>query len=640
MNEKLEDLVAAYLDGTLEDAEGFVRDLRENPELRRYLLLAAHADVALHDLGRARPARSRRPLWIAAAAAAVLLAAWLAWPSSSGLIEGEVSWADGTRLRTAPGTVLRSGDPLVLERGSFSAEVAPRERAFVVRTPDAEIRVLGTVLRVSAGPTRLEVAEGKVALKRLSDGMSVEVGAGSFALLDLVPRPLGHVASPEGTSSGDGGFERPWDLPTALSAPLRPGETLWLRGGTYRGAFRSALRGDEKAPIVVRGLPGERATLDGGLAAFGAWTTFRDFEIANSDPDRRPGRPEGLSLLGRGHKAINLIVHDTGGAGIGFREAVGDGGEVYGCLLWGNGVYDAAGKPYGSGISAQNAGGRRFIRDTIAFRNFQSGLFIFAEKGQAVGFQLEGNVAFDHPEWSVVATGGEHPLRDFRMSENLVYGRGVTSAVRVGLVPGGRTEDVAVLDNTFVLGVGDEAFHVYHAENARVSGNTIVGRDVLARWTPAASGVREWNRNAYYATVGPGRFLLPAGRRTWEEWTSSTGFDADSTLSAAPPGRTSVAVRPNRYEEGRAHVTVLNWERRASVAADLSAVLKPGQAYVVRDAQNYYGPPAVRGVYDGKPVPLPMGLTEIARPAGGCPHLEGLLRPTGPEFAVFVVSAE
>jgi hypothetical protein len=586
MNEELEDRVAAYLDGTLEDEEAFVRELRESPEARRYLLLAAHTDVALYDLAKASPRRSR--LWIAAAALVAAGLLWMLWPRDV-LISGEKVWPDGTRLRTGPDTVLRDGDPLMLERGSFTAVVSPRERAFVARTPDAEIRVLGTALRLSAGPTRLEVSEGKVALKRLSDGRSVEVAGGFFALSDLVARPLGRVAAPDGTPGGDGSFDRPWDLGTALAAPLRPGETLWLRAGIYRGAFKSLLRGEEKAPIAVRGLPGAR--IDGGIAAFGAWTVFRDLEIFNS-----PG--EGLSMLGRGHKAINLVVHDTGGAGIGFREAVGDGGEVYGCLLWGNRT---------AGLSAQNAEGRRIVRDNLVFRNGRSGIFVFADKGRADGFELEGNVAFDHPEWSIVATGGENPLRGFRMSGNLVFGRGF---VRVGLVPGGRVEDAAIRDNTFVLGEGDEAFHVYQGEDVAVTGNTIVGRDVLARWTPGPAGRRDWNRNMYHATVGPGRFLLTGGPTSWEAWRTSTGFDGDSTLVAAPPEKTRVIVRPNLHEEGRAHVVVLNWERAAAV----DVPLRMDGSWIARDVRTYLGPPVARGSGPVRlPTPEDVGVFVISR---------------------------
>src|SRR4029077_3105680 len=76
----------------------------------------------------------------------------------------------------------------------------------------------------------------------------------------------GHYAAPGGTSGGSGSATRPWDLPTALAGGaglLHPGDTVWLRGGSYRGTFTSALTGTPAAPIVVRAYPGERAVLDG-----------------------------------------------------------------------------------------------------------------------------------------------------------------------------------------------------------------------------------------------------------------------------------------------------------------------------------------------------------------------------------------
>src|SRR5262245_23789790 len=40
-------------------------------------------------------------------------------------------------------------------------------------------------------------------------------------------------AAPGGTPGGDGSKARPWDLVSALAGPaaLKPGDTLWLRGG-------------------------------------------------------------------------------------------------------------------------------------------------------------------------------------------------------------------------------------------------------------------------------------------------------------------------------------------------------------------------------------------------------------------------
>src|SRR5438309_1624314 len=45
--------------------------------------------------------------------------------------------------------------------------------------------------------------------------------------------------SPSGTAGGDGSLANPWDLQTALWGPatVKPGDCIWLRGGTYTGSF-------------------------------------------------------------------------------------------------------------------------------------------------------------------------------------------------------------------------------------------------------------------------------------------------------------------------------------------------------------------------------------------------------------------
>src|SRR5580704_17034433 len=48
-----------------------------------------------------------------------------------------------------------------------------------------------------------------------------------------------HYVAPGGTSQGTGSLDRPWDLQTALSQPasVQPGDTIWVRGGTYISAI-------------------------------------------------------------------------------------------------------------------------------------------------------------------------------------------------------------------------------------------------------------------------------------------------------------------------------------------------------------------------------------------------------------------
>ncbi len=75
--------------------------------------------------------------------------------------------------------------------------------------------------------------------------------------------------SPTASASGTGSIGNPWKLQTALNHPsaVKPGDTIWLRGGTYTGApFTSNLNGTSASPIIVRQYPGERATIDGNYA--------------------------------------------------------------------------------------------------------------------------------------------------------------------------------------------------------------------------------------------------------------------------------------------------------------------------------------------------------------------------------------
>lgn len=111
-----------------------------------------------------------------------------ALPAGTLMLEGEssaVQWRflDGT-LITASGVAEISfsddGQKLLrLRQGVLTAEVQPQAAGapLVVETPTARMEVLGTVFTLTAEPehTRINVAEGRVRLKRLVDGETVEV---------------------------------------------------------------------------------------------------------------------------------------------------------------------------------------------------------------------------------------------------------------------------------------------------------------------------------------------------------------------------------------------------------------------------------------------------------------------------------
>jgi hypothetical protein len=94
-----------------------------------------------------------------------------------------------------------------------------------------------------------------------------------FALLLLLVTPFACLgrdwySAPTAQPGGDGSVANPWPLRDALTKTslIQPGDTLFLRGGIYRGpGFQCSLSGTVGNYIVVRSYPGERAVLADGL---------------------------------------------------------------------------------------------------------------------------------------------------------------------------------------------------------------------------------------------------------------------------------------------------------------------------------------------------------------------------------------
>ena len=64
---------------------------------------------------------------------------------------------------------------------------------------------------------------------------------GLVALLSVEAEGADFFVAPGLGPGGNGSIDHPWSLTFALSHPLdvQPGDTIWLRGGTYTGNFTS-----------------------------------------------------------------------------------------------------------------------------------------------------------------------------------------------------------------------------------------------------------------------------------------------------------------------------------------------------------------------------------------------------------------
>ena len=261
-NSDLENLIAAWLDGRISEAESesLQQELRESAEARATFNTFAQLDAVIREVAdtegvgaisqasgssvsipkRATPPYARALLAIAAgiiiALTAVLyfqpmkagrnivrikgLNGTLIWIGDGGqMVQGSDSSQTPTRWSNVlgkgaelPGGTIEgmapdswfelefhdgsigmiSGDSILtfsdqgqkelrLKQGRFSASVVPQPagKPMLIHTPAAELKVVGTRFDVEAGPasTMLYVREGKVQIRRVSDGKTVDVPA-------------------------------------------------------------------------------------------------------------------------------------------------------------------------------------------------------------------------------------------------------------------------------------------------------------------------------------------------------------------------------------------------------------------------------------------------------------------------------
>jgi hypothetical protein len=442
--------------------------------------------------------------------------------------------------------------------------------------------------------------------------------------------------APWGTADGDGSLRRPLNLGTALSGRgIRPGDRVWLRGGVYKGNFISYLTGAEKAPIVVRQVPGERAIIDGFLTVKGAYTYYWGFEVTSTEGDHTKDTPGGINVFGPGTKFINLVIHDTSSGGFGFwSDAVN--AEIYGCLVFRNGWQGPdPDRGHGHAIYVQNAEGTKRMVDNILFDQYGWGIHAYTQRGSIKGMYFEGNVSFNNGSstrqshrYDNILVGGSQPAERITLLQNFTYhtpSKG-GSNVRLRYTATGN-RDLICRENLFAYGgltlsVGDWT-------NVAMTRNQLVGASQLVSlFVPeGASKTYTWKNNTYAYTgsspTGALPFAFQGQSMNFRDWKIKSGFDTPGWMQVGATG-TQVFVRPNRYEAGRAHIIVYNWSKMPFVQLGLQNIVPPGARYEVRNAQNYFGAPVASGVSRGGYLPLLLPMTSS---------------PTGPEFGVFVVTS-
>lgn len=555
-----------------------------------------------------------------------------------------------------------TGDlPIEVTLGSFTVIVAPTADSLLVGDT---ITLTATILDADGNPVTGQVVWGVVAPRVasvVSTGMQtgrvtairpgqttvVATYGGTAAAAAVAVR--GWFAAPTGSSDGDGGG-RPWDLQTALqggNGKVQPGDTIWLRGGTYSGSFTSNLTGSASASIVVRQFPGERAVIDGTpstdetLTIDGAWVAFWGFEVTNTILDRVNERPTGVYVRYTSHvKLINLVIHDVG-MGV-YTERDAQDVEIYGSIIYNNGN-QSSDRSDGHAIYVKNdwSAVPKVVRDNVMFNQFGLGIHAYSNLGSGLlnNLVITGNVSFNNGALSDYTSsnllvGGEEPADQIVVTDNMLYFSPSVDGdnIRIGYdtFPNGGV----ALNGNYAVG-GRPVLEVGYWQQATVTGNTFIGTARMVTLKDSNTAGHQWSSNLYHRDPDASAWRYVDSSYTLSDWKTATNLGATDQAQAGLPTATQVFVRPNAYEPGRANIIVFNWSGQGTVAADVSGVLAPGDHYEVRSVQALFGTPVTSGTYAGGTIGIPIAGITPPTPVGVANSPAPV---TGPAFDVFVLT--
>jgi len=392
-----------------------------------------------------------------------------------------------------------------------------------------------------------------------------------------------YFVAPDGKADAAGTAEAPWDIISALSGKqaVQPGDTVWLKGGTYRceeayktkgQGFKVTLSGAKDKPVIVRAARGEHVIIDGGLVVRGSYVWVWDLEISQpaelsrvtdikgSHPDL--GNPKGGLQIsaGEGSKFINLLVRDNLGGGVGCWSGVKDS-EIYGCIIAANG-WKGPDRNHGHCIYTQNQNGTKTVSNCIMTTRWPGGHFTMhaygSRRAHVDNFVIEDNIAWRHGTFLI---GGGRPSHNIVVRRNYLY----KVPMQIGY-SAPENEGCEIADNV----VFRSRLNVKRYKDGLVSGNLIV-----------AGGLSVTNKDAVEQK------------------------DND-VLKDKLPEEPRVVLLPNRYDPDRANLAIFNWHKKESVEVPAGDFLKPGDAYRLMDPLDFYGKPVLEGKCEGKTITVPL----------------------------------
>ena len=228
-----------------------------------------------------------------------------------------------------------------------------------------------------------------------------------------------------GNDQNPGTLAAPWGTFVKVSDAVAPGDTVTVRGGTYKPVVNTYFYkdGTAAAPVTFRAYPGEAVLLDGSALPAGTeliyvsanYFVMQDFELANS-------KQNGISInSGANHSGAGFVtvrnckIHGSFFSGI----AITGGHDVLidACTIFNNvAMNNVHGGSWTGALYAQDSNNDQFTHNVIYNNQGEGLIFLRSDNCRAAGNSVHdnfsANVYLDNARFCVIDSNFIYTLGD------------------------------------------------------------------------------------------------------------------------------------------------------------------------------------------------------------------------------------
>jgi parallel beta-helix repeat protein len=222
------------------------------------------------------------------------------------------------------------------------------------------------------------------------------------------------VAAPYGSDHAAGTAARPFRTADRLARSLRAGDIGCLRAGIYRQDLTISRSGSGRLPIILRGFPGQHATLVGRLSIPGSHVTILRLRLEGTS---RAG-PSSPTVTGTdvAFDDDDVTSHHTAGC-----FSLGKGPRQYAsrAVIRGSRIHDCGRLPHRNSdpaISVQNANDTLIVRNLI-YDNAGSGIQLSPSAERTI---VSSNIIVGNREGVVFGGGSRRASNDNLVEHNVI----------------------------------------------------------------------------------------------------------------------------------------------------------------------------------------------------------------------------